>query len=416
MSSRRGSRQGPPLTARGWAVLALGVACLPLAAATGAAAAQYVGVALLSLLAVCWFAARHARPGVEVARRLSEESVEVGSETTIELRLSAEPPRRPPRGQWRDALPPGLSGDASGTVPRGDGSEVRVSYTVTGMRRGRHPVGPLELAATDPFGLWRRTALLGEPTPVLVVPRARWLAPLPRAHGDVGDGGESEERRGRGSDNLIPRPYAPGDSMRRIHWRASAHRGSFMVRDEEEQTVPAATVVLDLASPRWPAEARAGEDAGFEAAVTACVSAAWRLASDGFAVTVTDHAGRALADVAAPDGSALESLERAFATVVPDRSDLGRSGEGAGFTLPASTGPLVVVCGTVDDRLAPALDPLARHSWLPVLLTPSPLRSSLERLSDGGWAVARLGEDVAAAWLTAFDRVGAGPGGAHGDR
>lgn len=413
MATRRGARAGSPLTPRGWAVLAVGIACLPLASILGASEAQYVGVALLSLLAACWFAARNARPGVRVARRLSEDSVEVGSETTIELGVSVEPPRRAPRGRWRDVLPPGLTGDASGSLPRGEGPQTRVAYAVTGVRRGRHPVGPLELEATDPFGLWRRTASLGEPTPVLVVPRARWLEPLPRSHGDAGDGGASEERRGRGSDNLIPRPYAPGDSMRRIHWRASAHRGSFMVRDEEEQTVPSAAVMLDLAAPRWPAEARSGEDAGFEAAVTACVSAAWRLVTDGFAVSVTDHAGRPLADLAAPDGSVLESLERAFATVVPDRAD---AGGGAGFALPDSAGPLVVVCGATDDRLAADLDALARHSSLPVLLTPSPLREALDRLGEGGWAAARLGDDVAASWAEAFDRLAAAPGGDRVDR
>ena len=109
-------------------------------------------------------------------------------------------------------------------------------------------------------------------------PRAQWIAELPRSLGDAGDGISADERSGQGADNLIPRPYAPGDSMRRIHWRASAHRGEFMVRDEEQESTPTATVLLDLTPLHWPADAREGDDPGFESAVTACVSAAWRLA------------------------------------------------------------------------------------------------------------------------------------------
>ena len=56
--------------------------------------------------------------------------------------------------------------------------------------------------------------------------------------------------------------------MRRIHWRATAHRDELMVRQEEQESTPEATVVLDRGVLRWSPEAlRApGADAGFEAA------------------------------------------------------------------------------------------------------------------------------------------------------
>ncbi|QBR73485.1 DUF58 domain-containing protein [Microbacterium sediminis] len=401
-----------PLTLRGWGVLAVGIACVPVAANIGVVEPYYVGLALLGLLVAGWLIAQIARPVRSVSRRLSEDSVEVGAEATVDVWIDAAPPRRPPAGRWRDRLPRGLSGDAAGVLRRVRGSQVRLSYAVTGIRRGRHPLGPLELTASDPFGLWRRTVAVGDTTTVLVVPRAQWLAPLPASFGETGDGLSPDERSGQGADNLIPRPYAPGDSMRRIHWRASAHRGTFMVRDEEQESTPAATVLLDLTPLHWPPEARDGDDPGFERAVTACVSAAWRLACDGYAVTVVDHSGRELAELTSAEGTALEALERAFATVAPDRGDLAR--DAAPFAAPASPGPLVVVCGTLDDRLAEALDPLARRSSLPVLLTPAPLREALDRAREAGWAASPLGDDVAESWETALHHATAGA--EHGDR
>lgn len=403
-----------PLTPRGWGVLIVGVGCVPLGASIGIVEPSYVGIALLALLVAGWLIVQVGRPVQSVSRRLSEDSVEVGAEATVEVWVEAAPPRRPPAGRWRDALPRGLEGSASGVLRRVRGSRVRLSYAVTGARRGRHPLGPLELTASDPFGLWRRTVPVGEPTPVLVVPRAQWIAPLPRTFGETGEGPAPDERSGQGTDNLIPRPYAPGDSMRRIHWRASAHRGEFMVRDEEQASTPTATVLLDLTPLHWPPEAREGDDPGFETAVTACVSAAWRMACDGYAVTVMDHTGRELAELPSADGPALEALERAFATVVPDRGELGR--EAGALARPVSPGPLVMICGALDDRFADSLDALARRSSLPILLTPAPLCEALERVREGGWAAARLDDDVAESWDAALQQATSTTGAGHGDR
>jgi hypothetical protein len=43
----------------------------------------------------------------------------------------------------------------------------------------------------------------------------------------------------------IARPYAPGDDIRRIHWRASARTGRLMTREDEPTAGRSAVVVLD---------------------------------------------------------------------------------------------------------------------------------------------------------------------------
>lgn len=397
-----------PLTARGFAMLLLGTACAVAGWSAGIIEPLYVGVAFLALVAAAWVFQRAMRANVEIARRLPEDAVEMGAESTVEVHVRSTRSRTI-RGTWRDRLPPGLWGDAGGALPAGSGSHARLTYAVTGMRRGRHAIGPFQLTTEDPFGLWRRTLRIGDDTSVLVVPRAQWLPPLPRSSGIGGDSGAPDERRGQGTDDLIPRPYAPGDSMRRIHWRASAHRGEFMVREEEESPLPAAVVVLDLSPHRWPAEARAGDDPGFETAVSACVSAAWRLACDGFAVSILDDLGHELAQLATADGPTLDALQRSLAPVAPRTG-----GEAAPIRLPSATGPLIVLCGALDGHLVDALARGAGRAAIAVLLTPVPLRDALERARHAGWASARLGDDTAAAWDAA---IGASTtGGARGRR
>ena len=105
--------------------------------------------------------------------------------------------------------------------------------------------------------------------------------------------------------------------MRRIHWRASAHRDELMVRQEEQETTPEAVVVLDRGAPRWAAEAMGapGADPGFEAAVTTCVSAVARLVLDGYSVEVIDSDGTALAERI--DGGDMSERRRICARTSP---------------------------------------------------------------------------------------------------
>ncbi|WP_286303197.1 DUF58 domain-containing protein [Microbacterium suwonense] len=160
-------------------------------------------------------------------------------------------------------------------------------------------LGPLLLRTTDPFGLVQREQAFGDTRTITVIPQTVALIPLPTKVGAAGGTAQTRSTRlGQGADNLIPRPYASGDSRRRIHWRATAHRGDLMVRQEEEEASPDALVVLDRAADRWD---RPGDDVdpAFETAVTLCGSVALRLAQDGYSVDVVDSAGVLLGRCAA---------------------------------------------------------------------------------------------------------------------
>jgi len=238
---------------------------------------------------------------------------------------------------------------------------------------------------------------------VTIVPAVVALPSLPGSPGAVGSSQLTTGRHGQGADNLIPRPYAPGDSMRRIHWRASAHHGSFMVREEERETTPHAIIVFDRGAARWGGTARHGGDEGFEAAVTLVVSAAWSLARDGYSVSVTDSDGAPIGLVESHED--MSDLLVAFASVSPRGEDtlhrLGSSG------IVRSAAPVVLVTGRLTSEDVAGFGAVAAQSSRPVLLSARPEGDALERAARGGWHTARLGTDVEASWGAATQLGGA---------
>ena len=116
----------------------------------------------------------------------------------------------------------------------------------------------VRLATAAPLGLlwWSVERAVPLPHPVLVAP-------------PVGDRPGAAERPGRsddGSTRSSPAPtgeirqvrgYRTGDSRRRVHWRATAHSGTLMVRESEERRAAPVHVAADLVGDPVTTEARA---------------------------------------------------------------------------------------------------------------------------------------------------------------
>ena len=107
----------------------------------------------------------------------------------------------------------------------------------TFTRRGMTRTGALAFSCARPLGLAVSERRYGETCEVLVLPPLGELAgPLK----DLSWQGRREDqrpiaRRGQGAETLYLRTWHPGDSMRRIHWRASARTGEMMIREFEDE-------------------------------------------------------------------------------------------------------------------------------------------------------------------------------------
>jgi uncharacterized protein (DUF58 family) len=172
--------------------------------------------------------------------------------------------------------------DGAVTERLGHGGEFE--YTVALDRRGRRRLGPARCRLTDSLGLFRADVETEGSAAVIVYPQVYELAAgtLPEIEGRGRRRGRT--RGGAGDRSVFDRlrPFAPGDSMRDIHWRASAKRtdDEFVVREYEGRgRRPAATVV---------GEATPG---GADAMASVVGSVALHLAAAGVDVTVAVPGG-----------------------------------------------------------------------------------------------------------------------------
>ncbi|MCO5216722.1 MAG: DUF58 domain-containing protein [Thermomicrobiales bacterium] len=119
-------------------------------------------------------------------------------------------------------------------------------YAIDCLHRGWQTFGPTRLVARDPFGVSTRTMRLDHRDGVLVYPR---MVPISSfvvsARQPLGDRKPATPLVEDPMRIIGVRPYVPGDSPRRIHWRATARTGDLQTRVFEPSASPVAAIFLD---------------------------------------------------------------------------------------------------------------------------------------------------------------------------
>lgn len=402
------------MTLRGTGALVTALACFAVANELGLVELVYFGVLILAVLTASFASLYAVRRADTVTRSLSPDVPAVGGAARVSVHVGVRTALPTAPGTWRDIVPPGMTASASGDFPsvgsglRGGDQSVHVTYDLATVSRGVHWIGPLQITSADPFGLARRSITVGDRTRVVVAPAIVELSPLASLAGETGGTLQSTTTQlGQGSDNLVARPYTAGDSMRRIHWRASAHRDALMVRQEEQESTPHAVVVFDRGVPRWSTDAMdaAGTDPRFEAALSACVSAIARLVHEGYAVDLLDTDGTPLWEpIDGNDTAEVDAMAAQFATLVARHEDHLRHVPALfGGSL---TGPLVLIAGRIDPQDVEVLAAVPHHSALPILLAVDASSEALERAEASGWHAVAIGPgiDLDRAWAGVADR------------
>ena len=167
----------------------------------------------------------------------------------LELTLEADRPVRI-RPRW----PVGHERQSGG----GQHGMRTVVLVCTPVRRGVLDALVVDVASSAPFGLvwWSRDVELALPRPVHVAPRiGDHDRPLTSAADALGES-VSRVPAPTGEPRGV-RPYAAGDPRRAVHWPATAHAGSLMVRESERQTDEPIVVELTLPVDPTAAEAEA---------------------------------------------------------------------------------------------------------------------------------------------------------------
>ena len=116
-------------------------------------------------------------------------------------------------------------------------------------RRGTYRIEPMVVRTGDPFGFFEAAATVGRPTVVTIFPRVlalpRWR--LPNAYLE---GTHSAPERTLQTTPLATtvRPYVPGDSFNRIHWRSTARLGEIQVKEFDLEQTADVWIFVDLDS------------------------------------------------------------------------------------------------------------------------------------------------------------------------
>lgn len=136
--------------------------------------------------------------------------------------------------------------EAGRVIACGALSSYRWRAEVECRRRGVFRLGPHVLHLQDPLGLFDLQVDFPHHDVVLIYPRVVELPRLALPHGNT----QGSDRRRRPLRGVQPAAtvteYRPGDSLRHVHWRTSAHRGRLMVKELETEPSGDVWVVLDL--------------------------------------------------------------------------------------------------------------------------------------------------------------------------
>ncbi|MDQ3541880.1 MAG: DUF58 domain-containing protein, partial [Chloroflexota bacterium] len=155
---------------------------------------------------------------------------------------------------------------------------VNYRYRIACRSRGWHRFGPVVLSASDPLGLVVRRETQKGIGGFLVYPRivpiTHLVVPARQPFGDFTPQQSLVEDPMRMAG---VREYVPGDSPKRVHWRATARTGTMQTRIYEPSASPVAAIFLDTINFSYLWEGQ--NSALLELAVTTAASLANQLLS-----------------------------------------------------------------------------------------------------------------------------------------
>jgi len=261
------------------------------------------------------------------------------------------------------------------TMLRGT-SRKTMLYQVTPTKRGYYQLGPLVLETGDLFGLHRRYRVLTEPHFLLVMPKVLPLA-----------GYEVASKRPIGEVRMTyrlyedptriagVRAYERGDSLNRVHWRATARTGVLHSKVYEPSTVAGATLLMEF---HIAAHERKHEPHRSELAVTAAASIANAVYLLNQQVGLVTN-GRDAADRVRHEGWAHDHRSRAAALAsasVRDKSDRLQ--------------PLIVPTRRGPEQIVTILETLARVELTDGLPLPALIDEAASRIPRDATVIAIL--------------------------
>ena len=283
-------------TVRGWCTAGAGGLLVFVAYLLGRHEMMALGLALVALALANWGLALHLRGRTIIHRELLSAVPSVGEVSKFRLSCAE---RSIIQEQLPEDFGPGPRFQAPGSI----------EYELVFRTRGIHLVGPAQQIVVDPLGLIQGMVRTGASLQIPVrsqLHRLDRFAPL----GERTLTGDAKFSRSTTTDyyDVATRDYQQGDSVRQVHWKASARHGKLMVRQENHVATAQALLVLDTSFEHWnhsgsdlrislpQAHAEAlTSSRRFENALSLASSIGLRYATSGYQLAFRDLTGASLA-------------------------------------------------------------------------------------------------------------------------
>lgn len=246
---------------RAWIYLAL--VLIPIAFIFDAKALLVISAFLLTIVPLAWWWNRHSLDAVEYTRVLAERRAFPGEVLELTLQLANE--KVLPlswlmvEDQWAMALP--LENGTLFSSPAGVSGFFRTAfairwfervnrrYRIRCTRRGFYPFGPVNLTSGDIFGLFRQQRIQAQLDWLIVYPQVMPLEalgfPQKEPFGEIKASWRIFEDPSRA---VGIRDHQPEDSMRHVHWKATARRQELQVKVYEPTTSHNLVIFLNVAT------------------------------------------------------------------------------------------------------------------------------------------------------------------------
>lgn len=113
-------------------------------------------------------------------------------------------------------------------------------------KRGAFVLGPTLLRSGDPFGMFLTEKHIPSEKQLLVLPYIEEITRFPEPAGNI-QGGRSIRQKSLEATSFASgvREYQPGDPLNRIHWKSSARKEKFMVKEFDQDPQGDVWIVID---------------------------------------------------------------------------------------------------------------------------------------------------------------------------
>ena len=219
-------------------------------------AGMYVlSAACLAVILACYFITRTLIRGVEVELLLHGSRAAVGDGIGATLRVTNL--GRIYRAGMSVAAT--LTNETRGTAqpeaefllpPLPARSRTDISLRCPCHSRGVHRLQSLRLIAADPLGVYRRPKPLEATGIFLALPRS-WQSESIESWELLAPEGRRSLRmmQRSGGDFVGIREHVPGDDLRHVHWKTTAHTGHLAVKEYQRRSEAEVAIWVDLSQP-----------------------------------------------------------------------------------------------------------------------------------------------------------------------